>query len=613
MRKSERSQFLVRCGWIVSLLGLLIPFRTLAQTQDGTPPITIPTVTIQATSPVASVSGQTGTFTLFRAGGTNATLNVFCQIGGTASNGVDYATISSFVSIPAGASSATVTITPVNHGQTGIETVVLTLAPSPELTPVNYLIGDPNTATVYIEGNGVTNVPPVVNIVEPDNGDVFYAPTSISLLAKASDPDGTVTNVEFVADGTDLGQGHIVVIDPAPGYTGITGPVYLLTWPSPPLGPHVLTAVATDNDGASTTSDPVDISVKPGPPPPTNAPVVRITSPPNHAVFCAPANIPIFAYAHAIYPAANYSASTTADPITNVEFYANRTNDLGRGHRVSFVGQPTPLADFVLRIGEYTLVWSNATQGAYALTAVATDDRGVSGTSAPVNITIVSPNTSTNKPDVVSVVASDPVAIEGTNCWTWVGLTNTPPTWSYWPIGVCRLFTNCGPKNATFTVWRLGDLSSNLTVNYSLGGTASNGVDYVMLPGAVTIPGGQSDALVTIVPIDDGPPDVNKTVVLSLDPPGITPPPYILGIPRHAAVVIIDSNFPRPVSAVMPDQCFHLAAAGPDGAWFAVQYSSDLLNWTPVCTNQVVNGCIDFVDPDAPGSPTRFYRAAPQQ
>ena len=37
-----------------------------------------------------------------------------------------------------------------------------------------------------------------------------------------------------------------------------------------------------------------------------------------------------------------------------------------------------------------------------------------------------------------------------------------------------------------------------------------------------------------------------------------------------------------------------------------------MLNWTPICTNQVVNGSIDFIDPDASTSPARFYRAVPE-
>ena len=61
---------------------------------------------------------------------------------------------------------------------------------------------------------------------------------------------------------------------------------------------------------------------------------------------------------------------------------------------------------------------------------------------------------------------------------------------------------------------------------------------------------------------------------------------------------------------LLSDGSFHLNAAGPDGAWFTVERSPDLVNWTPVCTNQVVDGSIDFVEP--PGNPQQFYQAVPQ-
>jgi hypothetical protein len=86
----------------------------------------------------------------------------------------------------------------------------------------------------------------------------------------------------------------------------------------------------------------------------------------------------------------------------------------------------------------------------------------------------------------------------------------------------------------------------------------------------------------------------------------------VLGVPRSAAALIIDSNLPRPITAMLPGGSFHLYADGPDGAWFHLEYSTDLLNWTPLCTNQVFNGAIDFVDPDAPANQHRFYRAVPE-
>ncbi len=98
----------------------------------------MPVVIIQATDPIASRSGDTGTFTVFRQGDTNMSLLVFYVTGGTASNGVDYAQIGPWVSIPAGVLSNTITVNPIDKGQTDtVQTVVVQLAPSPLMMPVN--------------------------------------------------------------------------------------------------------------------------------------------------------------------------------------------------------------------------------------------------------------------------------------------------------------------------------------------------------------------------------------------------------------------------------------------------------------------------------------------
>ena len=104
----------------------------------------------------------------------------------------------------------------------------------------------------------------------------------------------------------------------------------------------------------------------------------------------------------------------------------------------------------------------------------------------------------------MSIVATDPIAIAGTNAYVWRGVTNATPSWTNWSSATFQWFTNWGPKNALFTVRRFGDVSSNLNVNYSIGGTASNGVDYAALLGFVTVPAGSAYALIPIVPIDNG-------------------------------------------------------------------------------------------------------------
>ena len=82
--------------------------------------------------------------------------------------------------------------------------------------------------------------------------------------------------------------------------------------------------------------------------------------------------------------------------------------------------------------------------------------------------------------------------------------------------------------------------------------------------------------------------------------------------PARAAAIILDGNGPRPTTGMLADHCFHLNAAGPDGAWFHVEYTTDMRNWTVLCVNQVIHGSIDFVDPDASADVIRFYRAVPE-
>lgn len=305
--------------------------------------------------------------------------------------------------------------------------------------------------------------------------------------------------------------------------------------------------------------------------------------------------------------------------MVSVAFFAG-TNTVGFGRPVSAVPPPLPPGPVlppILVVGPtnyWELVWTNPPPGTnIPLTAIATDQGGLATTSAPVDITVLPalppPPLPTNL--LVSILATDPIAIEGTNCWVWPGETNATPTWAAWPPVVRHYFTNCGPKTATFTVFRFGDTNGDLTVNYAIGGTASNGVDYVRLPGFVTFPAGKSRELITILPIDDGPPDINKTVILTLSPSTNVPPDYLVGHPSRAAAIIIDTPGPSPLTGLLPDSCLRLALPGPDAAWFSLECSTNLINWLVVCTNQVIHGSIDFVDPDAPGSPFKFYRAVP--
>jgi hypothetical protein len=90
----------------------------------------LPVVTVVATTPTAAKLGLVpGAFTVTRGGDTSTPLLVNFTVGGTATAGSDYVSIPASVTIPAGASAATVTVTPIANGiPVGATTVVLALA-----------------------------------------------------------------------------------------------------------------------------------------------------------------------------------------------------------------------------------------------------------------------------------------------------------------------------------------------------------------------------------------------------------------------------------------------------------------------------------------------------
>jgi len=108
----------------------------------------MPTLTIAATDATACESGSdsNAVFTISRTGTGLVPVNASYAISGMASNGVDYAAISSPVVLPPGSNSVAVIITPVLDALVeGSETVTLTL-----LTNTNYVIGASSNATITI-------------------------------------------------------------------------------------------------------------------------------------------------------------------------------------------------------------------------------------------------------------------------------------------------------------------------------------------------------------------------------------------------------------------------------------------------------------------------------
>ena len=87
-----------------------------------------------------------------------------------------------------------------------------------------------------------------------------------------------------------------------------------------------------------------------------------------------------------------------------------------------------------------------------------------------------------------------------------------------------------------FTLRRVGSLEERLSVQLSIGGTATNGVDYAFVESALTFNKGQAIATIDIVPHEDNAREVDEIVEIRL----LEDEGYTLGTARSAQIIIED-------------------------------------------------------------------------
>ena len=242
---------------------------------------------------------------------------------------------------------------------------------------LNIQIGTPKqgVSEYYVASNPITNdklkeftIPslirtgnnsPVVDITSPSNNSKLKTGEETTITATATDSDGTIAMVEFYVDGNSVGKDSI-----AP---------YSITY-TPTDGTHQITAKATDNQKATTTSSSIKIIVS------NNiAPVVTI-------------KVPKKARIGAVTLEAN--ATDEDGTIKHVEFYVDS----------ALVGKDT--------IAPYAYDWS-AVLGKHTVYAIATDNKEGKGSSNKDSIEIFS----NILPEIaiVSPTNNDTKIIKGTN------------------------------------------------------------------------------------------------------------------------------------------------------------------------------------------------------
>ena len=221
------------------------------------------------------------------------------------------------------------------------------------------------------------NQPPTVAVTAPAANRVFAQGELITITANPADADGSMSKVEFYA-----GANLLCTINSAP---------WQCEWSDAPAGAHVLTAQATDNDGAATTSAAVNVSVN-------TPPAISITTPANGATFGVGANVNMAA-----------NADDSDGTVTEVVFYSNNT----------------PLCTDTAAPWECQL--PNVAAGSYTLKAVAKDNNGAATESTPVTIVVTTtPPTATPTPTNTPMPTFTPTATVGPGTPTPIPATATP-------------------------------------------------------------------------------------------------------------------------------------------------------------------------------------------
>ncbi|HUR47685.1 MAG TPA: FG-GAP-like repeat-containing protein, partial [Candidatus Saccharimonadales bacterium] len=180
--------------------------------------------------------------------GSDSTVSVFINQGSPGAFNTGSLAFPVEIMVPSNYPSTWVALADVD-GDVRADIVVARRSSSGLFSPQGYL-------TVYRNSTPPpANLPPTVSITSPAGGSTYFAPATIPITATAADSDGSIAYVSFFSGATLLGT--------------ISNAPYTLTWTNVPVGTFTLTAKASDNLGAVTTSAGITVTVNPVPIPPT--------------------------------------------------------------------------------------------------------------------------------------------------------------------------------------------------------------------------------------------------------------------------------------------------------------------------------------------------------
>ena len=453
-------------------------------------------LTIAATDPVANESGDPGQFTLTLSSPADTDTIVAYTISGDASAGTDYATLSGFVTVIAGQTTATIDVLAVDDTiLEDSESVTVTLD-SIVSGDTDIGIGAANNATVTIEDNDSAQV----NIVATD--------------ASASEPgdNGQFTVTLTATADSDTVVSYTVGGDASSGadFGSLTGSVTILAGQtSATIDLSVIDdSLLEDNEDVTVTLDSItsgdaDLTIGPA-----NAATVTIADDDT-------AEVTVVA-----------NDDTAAEPTDNGQFTVSISNASDTDTVVSYTlsGDATAGDDFANLSGTVTIlagqtsatidvsviddsVLEDTETLTLTLDAITSGDAEVSiGTTDTATVTITDDDVAE-----ISITANDDSAAEPTD-------------------------------NGQFTVSLSNPSDTDTTVTYTVAGDATAGDDFTPLSGTVTILAGQTTATIDVSVLDNGVLEATESLTVTLDSITAGNTDVTIGAVDSATVTIADDD-----------------------------------------------------------------------
>ena len=452
---------------IVTLTAISSGLPTLGATLTATNTIAdndSATVTIANTTDGAEAGPVNGVMTLTQTAVSSVNTVVAYSISGTASSGSDYTALSGTVTIPAGSTTATISIPVINDAIVeGSETVIITLTSvSSGLATLGATLNATNT------------------IADNDSATVTIANTTDGAEAGPVNGVMTVTQTAVSATNTVIAYSVAGTATSGADYTALSGTVTILA-------------------GATTATITIPV---------TNDAIVENAETVIVTLTAISSGLPTLG-------ATLTATNTISDNDSATVTIANTTNGAEAGPVNGVMTLTQTAVSSVNTVVAYT-VSGTATSGAdyTALSGTVTIPAG--STTATISIPVINDAIVEGNETVIITLTS--ISSGLATLGATLSATNTIADNDSATVTIANGTngTEVGPANGTMTVTQTAISATNTVIAYTVSGTATSGSDYTALSGTVTVPAGSTIATISIPVIDDAIVEGNETVVVTL-------------------------------------------------------------------------------------------------